>query len=459
MTYERSGRSDGGAAAIRERLDHRTEEIEGLLEASGGLIFRVRTSNLALLYAAPNTEDVTGIPTEKWTEDPQFWTTRAPDEDVEGITNRVREARDSGKDRLQLDFRLRHADGQLHWYRAVLQFDRDEEGDPVSFVGTAVDVTEERRRERQLHREKERYRALFEDSGEAIAISDRTGLIRKVNDAFVELSGYSRDELEGSHAPDFYVDPERREEMVTQLRSSGRVDDFAVRLRRADGAIRYCRMSASQLETSDEGLIQAVLRDVTERRRHREALQHRALHDPLTGLPNRSLFWDRLQQAVARVDRRGGVGALLFLDLNGFKRVNDRHGHRAGDEVLVEVAHRIADAIRDSDTVARIGGDEFVVILPELADADEAREVARRILEVLTEPIRTETAEVRLSTAGGISLISDEDRPAAVPPSEARDDPDALLGRADAAMYRAKDEDGSAVAFFSPELDEAQGSS
>lgn len=354
---------------------------------------------------------------------------------------------------------MRHADDELHWYRGVFQFERDEEDAPVSFVGTAVDVTEEHRRKEELRRQRERYRALFEDAAEAILVSDRTGVIQEVNDAFVELSGYARDEIEGAHAPDFYADPARRKEVVERLQSTGQVEEFVVRLRRADGAIRYCRMSASQLETSDGKLIQAVLRDVTERRRHREALQHQALHDPLTGLPNRSLFWDRLQQAVARVERRGGVGALLYLDLNGFKYVNDRHGHQAGDEVLVEVGRRVSDAIRDSDTVARIGGDEFVVVLPELTARNEAREVAQRVLETLTEPIRTESTDVRLSAAGGISFISDEDGAAAVQTSEARDDPDALLQRADAAMYRAKEEDGSAVAFFSPELDEAQGSS
>lgn len=448
-----------GSQALRERLAHRARELEGLLEASAGLIFRVRTSDLGVVYAAPNTGDVTGIPAERWLEKPQLWAERLPDEDVEEIVERVWDARDSGWDRFHLEFRLRHADDELHWYRGVFQFERDEEDAPVSFVGTAVDVTEEHRRKEELRRQRERYRALFEDAAEAILVSDRTGVIQEVNDAFVELSGYARDEIEGAHAPDFYADPARRKEVVERLQSTGQVEEFVVRLRRADGAIRYCRMSASQLETSDGKLIQAVLRDVTERRRHREALQHQALHDPLTGLPNRSLFWDRLQQAVARVERRGGVGALLYLDLNGFKYVNDRHGHQAGDEVLVEVGRRVSDAIRDSDTVARIGGDEFVVVLPELTARNEAREVAQRVLETLTEPIRTESTDVRLSAAGGISFISDEDGAAAVQTSEARDDPDALLQRADAAMYRAKEEDGSAVAFFSPELDEAQGSS
>lgn len=452
MTDQQGPEADG-KPPLRKRLDRRLEELEGLLEASAGLIFRVRTSDLALLYAAPNTEEVTGIPAETWTNDPQFWTERVPDEDVERIVDHVWEARDSGEDRFEFDFRLHHANDELHWYHGVFRFERDEGGNPASFVGTAVDVTAEHRRERTLRQQKERYRALFKDSAEAIIVSDRQGVIHQVNEAFVELSGYSRDALRDAHAPDFYVDPERRRELFEQLESEGRVEDFEVRLRRADGAIRLCRVTASWIEADDEPLIQGVLRDVTERQRQREALRHQALHDPLTGLPNRSLFWDRLQQTLARLDRHGGLGALLYLDLNGFKEVNDRHGHQAGDDVLIEVGNRLEAAIRDSDTVARIGGDEFVVVLPELADEDGAKRVARRALESLTEPIQLDSTDVRLTAAVGIALVADEDRPELVQVPAVCETPDELLQAADAAMYRAKEEEGAAVAVYSPELD------
>lgn len=443
----------GGSGPLQEKLNRRLEELEGLLEASAGLIFRVRTSDLALVYAAPNTGDVTGIPVEAWTNDPQFWTERVPDEDVERIVEHVWEARDSGRDRFEFDFRLRHANDELHRYHGVFQFERDEAGDPASFVGTAVDVTTEHRRERTLRQQEERYRALFEDSAEAVIVSDRTGTIHQVNEAFVELSGYSRDELKDAHTFDFYAAPERRRELFDQLESEGRVEDFAVRLRRADGAIRSCMVTASWIEVDDEALIQVVLRDVTEREKQREALRHQALHDPLTGLPNRALFWDRLQQALARLDRQGGLGALLYLDLNGFKQVNDSHGHQAGDEVLIEVGRRLEAAIRESDTVARIGGDEFVMVLPELEDSDGAREVARRALESLTDPIQLDSADVRLTAAVGIALVADEDRPDLVQISAVCETPDEVLQAADAAMYRAKEEEGSAVALYSSRVD------
>lgn len=454
MKAEASGDRDDDAVGLRERLGRRTEEIEGLLEASGGLIFRARTSDLALLYAAPNTEDVTGIPSDTWTENPHFWTTRVPDEDIERITQRVREARDSGQDRLQLDLRLRHADDQLHWYRAVLQFERDEDGEHVSFVGTAVDVTEERRHQRQLRRETERYRALFEDAAEAIIVSDYEGRIREVNDAFMELSGYSRSELNDAQAHDFYIDSSQREELFRRLAEEGRVQDFEVRLRRADGAVRLCLITASKIGgASEERLIQSVLRDITEERQREEALRHQALHDPLTGLPNRTLFWDRLEQTIARVERRGDMGALLYVDLNGFKTINDRLGHQTGDEVLVEVAKRLVEAVRDVDTVARIGGDEFALLLPHLTGPQDAREIADRALGNLTSPIRADSAEVEVSAAIGIALLADSDRQDAVQTATLRENPDVLLERGDAAMYRAKEKEGSTVAMYRPSMD------
>ena len=160
-------------------------------------------------------------------------------------------------------------------------------------------------------------------------------------------------------------------------------------------------------------------------RRHTEALTHRALHDGLTGLPNRDLFEDRLEQALARARRRTVPIAVLFVDLDGFKQVNDVHGHEAGDKVLVEAARRLRSLVRTDDTVARYGGDEFTILAEDVGDAESARHLGERVADELARPY---SGGLELAASVGIAFTAN---PAAVTP-------DGLIRRADHAMYRSK---------------------
>jgi diguanylate cyclase (GGDEF)-like protein len=185
---------------------------------------------------------------------------------------------------------------------------------------------------------------------------------------------------------------------------------------------------APERELTDEemGLLRAVadiLGTAITRLRGEERMRHEAVHDPLTGLANRTLLRDRLEQALARSERRGGASGLLFVDLDNFKQVNDEYGHATGDAVLVELGKRLQKAVRPTDTVARLGGDEFVVVCEDL---DEATAIAlgRRLHQALEQPLFIEGIEHTLSASIGIAL--------------GRTDPDGLLGNADAAVYRAK---------------------
>jgi diguanylate cyclase (GGDEF)-like protein/PAS domain S-box-containing protein len=176
-----------------------------------------------------------------------------------------------------------------------------------------------------------------------------------------------------------------------------------------------------------------ILGTALTRLRDEERMRHDAVHDPLTGLPNRTLLRDRLEQALARSRRRGGASGLLFLDLDNFKRVNDDYGHATGDTVLVELGQRLQKAIRPTDTVARLGGDEFVVVCEEL-DEQTALALGRRLHDALAQPVRIDGVEHRLSASIGIAL--------------GQADPDGLLGNADAAAYRAKAQGGGRIELF-----------
>ena len=169
----------------------------------------------------------------------------------------------------------------------------------------------------------------------------------------------------------------------------------------------------------------SVFIDLHRLRRHTAALTHRALHDALTGLPNRELFFDRLEQALARARRRTVPLAVLFVDLDGFKQVNDLHGHEAGDKVLVEAGRRLRTLVRTSDTVARYGGDEFTILAEDVGDADAARHLGERVADELSRPY-----------PGGLELAASVG--VAVTANPAATTPDGLIRRADHAMYRSK---------------------
>jgi diguanylate cyclase (GGDEF)-like protein len=186
-------------------------------------------------------------------------------------------------------------------------------------------------------------------------------------------------------------------------------------------------VNASAVEHQGRRAILSINRDVTERKRMEETIREMALRDPLTGLPNRKLLYDRLEVAIAAARRNRRLLALMYLDLDGFKEVNDRLGHAAGDELLIGFSRRLGSALRDSDTVGRMGGDEFTILIPEVPSGKVADDLARKLLSELRKPISVAGEVVTVTASLGFTLF-----PAG------GETPDELLRSADAAMYRAK---------------------
>ena len=211
------------------------------------------------------------------------------------------------------------------------------------------------------------------------------------------------------------------------------LENFTNRYRHRDGSWRWLLWSAR----CDGELWYAAAKDVTDRM----WLERQALRDPLTRLPNRLLLMDRTRQALARLGRSGGVVALLFVDLDRFKAVNDNFGHDVGDRLLIAVAERLAEMMRDSDTVARLGGDEFVILGEELESEDEALLLAERFVQTLREPFQVGSVEVTMPASVGVSVTHDADA-----------DPESMLREADMAMYRAKGAGGRRQEMFDDSL-------
>ena len=292
---------------------------------------------------------------------------------------------------------------------------------------------ERRRRqaEQALTDSEERYRSLFKQSRDAIYMTGREGEIMELNQAALDLLGYTADDLIGRDVQEVYADAADRVRFQEAIEEEGHVRDFEVRLRRKGGTELWCLVS-SWIRQDASGRIagyQGIIHDITERKKVEDQLAHEAFHDALTGLPNRALFMDRLERAVAR-RRRGEERdlAVLFLDMDRFKVVNDSLGHFAGDDLLRRMARLLSEEIRDEDTVARIGGDEFAILLDGVDDPSDPTHVAERIQTRLRSPFRIHDQDVFTSLSIGIAFGG-----ATV------EEPEELLRSADTAMYRAKE--------------------
>ena len=298
-----------------------------------------------------------------------------------------------------------------------------------------------------LRRSDDGYRALVESAADAIVSADAQGRIVSWNAAAERLFGYPAGNVIGRPLTILIPEGQREahERGLDRFLASGaarlmgrHVDLEAVR---ADGSVFPVELSLSTWTTDGRRFFSAIVRDITERRRTHERLARQALHDPLTGLPNRALVLDRIGQALARCERRDSSVAVLFFDVDRFKVVNDSLGHGAGDALLVLIVERLQSLLRPGDTMSRLGGDEFVVVCEEVFDIDQARHLARRLSGAFAAPFVLGEREMFATASLGIALGRP---PAATPESLMRD--------ADAAMYRAKERGRSRYEVFDEDM-------
>ncbi|MHB8233642.1 MAG: putative bifunctional diguanylate cyclase/phosphodiesterase [Solirubrobacteraceae bacterium] len=277
---------------------------------------------------------------------------------------------------------------------------------------------------------------LFEMTSDLLATISMEGRFTLLNSAWEQLLGWTLEELRARPIADF-IHPEDVEQTRALLLAGrarpAQLENFTNRYRHRDGSWRSLLWSAH----CDGEMWYAAAKDVTDRM----WLESQALRDPLTRLPNRLLLMDRARQALARIARSGGVVALLFVDLDRFKAVNDNFGHDVGDRLLIGVAERLGEMMRDSDTVARLGGDEFVILGEEIETDAEALALAERVVQTLKTPFVVGAVEATMHASVGVSVTHDTDA-----------DPDAMLREADIAMYRAKRAGGRRPEMFDESL-------
>jgi diguanylate cyclase (GGDEF)-like protein/PAS domain S-box-containing protein len=331
-----------------------------------------------------------------------------------------------------LEARVRRHDGEVIWVRFSVRAFRNEEGRVERYEGALEDVTDRRRAEEGLRASEERFRALVQNASDLIAILDRRGTVLYESPSHWRLLGYEPEDHLGKSILDLVHATDRPlvEESLRQLADApGEALAMEYRLQDSKGVWRVIEsMAANLLEhPAVEGIV-LNSHDITDRKNAEEQLLHDALHDELTGLPNRVLFMDRLRRAMERLKREPDrLTAVLFLDLDQFKIVNDSLGHLVGDELLIQISGSLASALRPTDTIARVGGDEFAILLEGGRDVSDAVRVADRIHDRLVAPINLGGHEVFVTASIGIAVCTPE-----------YDRPEDLLRDADTAMYRAK---------------------
>jgi len=401
-------------------------------------------------YVSPQIEELLGYPAEQWLGDSPLWEQILHPDDLDRVLAETRYAYRERK-AFDCEYRLIAADGRVVWVWERDTVIRDEHGEPYLTQGIITDVTATRIAEAALAESEERNRGVVQALEEGLLVYGDDGRAVSCNAAAARILGLSEEQLIGVHAGQWpigmtYEDGSPLTVDNTPSRRAFQTGvpqrDVVLRFERPDGEEAWVSVSSHPLVREGESAPYAVVTafsDVTEARRAQEQIAFLAYHDSLTKLPNRALLDEHLTLALARARRSGQAVALLYVDLDDFKAVNDSLGHGAGDELLRRIAVRLRGVVRTSDLLARQGGDEFLILLTDL-DGDArlgAEAVAKQVEAALLEPFSIADAEFEIGSSIGISIF----------PSDASD-ADTLLRHADAAMYEVKQAGRGGIASY-----------
>ncbi len=377
---------------------------------------------------------------------------QVPMDDRRGLRQSYQQLVEQRRSHYQVTYRVLREDGGLRFLESTAKLQLDDAGQPLRMVGTLVDISERVLREQRLQASEEKFAKAFHSSPDAITITERdSGRYIEINEGFTRITGYQSAEVIGRtvHELNIWAYPEERIRMIEHLTQQGQVLHMEMHGQHRDGEVRLVEVSVQPIELNGVPCLLLTARDISELKQAQAQVQHLAYHDALTNLPNRALLMDRLTQQIALLKRHDLRGALLFLDLDHFKHINDSLGHPVGDSVLRLVTARLEASVRLEDTVARLGGDEFVVLLSGLEGkrsevTRQVRQVAEKLRHLLAEPMLLDGHRLQVTPSIGVALIPDHGNT-----------PADLLKRADIALYRAKDSGRNAIQLFRSTMQDA----
>jgi len=429
-----------------EVLD-RSRVLDTLVHNLEGMVYRcLNDAHWTMIFVSEGCTELTGYhPDEIIGNAVTSWVEITHDDDRARVRAQIEGALRRGQ-RFAVQYRITTWLGQTKWV-----FERgvavpNEQGETV-IEGFIEDITERQTTLEALEQAELRYRSIFEHASEGIFQTTPDGRYLAANPALARLYGYATPRELISDLSDIdrrlYVDARRREEFRHLMETRGEVLNFESEVYRRDGSQLWISENAHIVRGPHGEILcyEGTVQDISERKHYEHQLERQATHDRLTGLPNRSLLADRLDQAIAHAARRGRRLALVFIDLDNFKLINDSLGHAFGDELLVGIARRLAGCLRHDDTVARLGGDEFVLVLNHVDALDLLISRLERILEEIGQRIVLAGREFHVGASLGVALFPDDGEEA-----------QSLLKHADVAMYAAKSRGRNNFQFFTREL-------
>jgi diguanylate cyclase (GGDEF)-like protein/PAS domain S-box-containing protein len=427
------------------KLVARERQFRELVQTQSAIVWRADPVTFRFIFVSAEAVSILGYPVKKWLEESDFWQKHLHEDDKEIVLNKVALGSTSTKNNSSdLEYRMIAADGHIVWLRDIATL-VVEGGVITELYGFMIDITRQKHSEEQL-----RLAANTFESQQGILITDKDANILRVNKAFTQITGFSAQQAiganprllkSGRHDQAFFQN--YWEQLLTNDKFEGEIWN-----RRKNGEIypEWQTVTAVRNDLGEVSHYVSVFSDITEKKDAENKIHNMAFYDPLTSLPNRRLLLDRFDQEIAIARRHKQYGAVLYLDLDHFKILNDSQGHLVGDELLIQVGSRMASVLREEDTPARLGGDEFVVLLHANSEsldaaADHAMVVAEKIREQLNTPFVLGHYQHQIGTSIGIALFP-----------ENQESPDAVLQQADTAMYRSKSSGRNTINFFQPSM-------
>jgi len=373
----------------------------------------------------------------------ELFTARLHADDRDRVVKAVADSIESRQPYLA-EFRFRREDGTMRIGRATGHVECDDQGQALRMAGAMQDITELREMENALRASEDRFSVAFRAAPHAASIARASdGRFVEANEKYEKHFGWTRQDLIGKTSVEIglWPDAETRRRWLTALQETGTMVDFETTWQHKNGGVREVNLSAEYVEIKGEPHILAFIQDITERKESEARIEFLAHHDTLTGLPNRVLFRDRFALATAWAERTEAKVALFFIDLDHFKSINDTLGHPAGDALLKLVAQRLRECLRETDTISRIGGDEFLIAIPNVVDPQSLNQTTTKILETLARPFELEGRELTNTLSIGIAVWPDDGR-----------DFDTLLKKADTALYQAKGAGRNTCRFYAEQM-------
>ena len=404
-----------------------------------------------MLYGSARSAELHGMPPEPFHEPFDSFFDGVPEKERGTMRDAYSSLREGPAGNYQITYRIQLENGSSRFLESRARLYRDANGQPLRMAGTLLDITDQVEREQRLTSSEEKFAKAFHSSPDAITITERdSGRYLEVNDGFCRLTGHTSENVIGRTAYDIGIWADNhRDLLLRDLQESGRVHHREMQAFSKDGEMLTVDVSVEAITLNGTACLLMTARDISQLKSAQAQIKHLAYHDPLTDLPNRASLMERLSEQIEWLKHHNLRGALLFLDLDHFKHINDSLGHPVGDSVLKIITARLEATVRAEDTVARLGGDEFVVLLSGLLGTrtevtHQVRGLADTLRELLAEPMFLDGQRLQVTPSIGMALIPDHGST-----------PADLLKRADIALYRAKDSGRNTTQLFHSTMQKA----